>query len=176
MIQQTHFTFCPGCGKKHIAVHEKNGMKCLDCGYVYFHNCASAVAAIIETKDGILLTKRNHAPKKNFLDLPGGFSDYNETLETALRREIREELSLDLSRMSYFGSFPNVYKHKNVTYFTIDAFFVCTAKNISAMNANEELSEVLIVKPKDIDLEKVAFVSIRNALSKYCETCRKYDK
>ena len=151
-------------------------MKCLDCGYVYFHNCASAVAAIIETKEGILLSKRNHAPKKNFLDLPGGFSDYNETLETALRREIREELSLELGHMSYFGSFPNIYKHKNVTYFTIDAFFVCTAKDIADMKANEELSEVLIVKPKYIEFEKVAFVSIRNALRKYCETSCKYNK
>jgi len=81
--------------------------------------------AIIETDQGILVAKRNHAPKKGMLDLPGGFSDYHESLENAVRREIMEELGLALDRVSYFGSEPNVYRFKGVTYFTIDAIFLC---------------------------------------------------
>ncbi len=82
-----------------------NAMRCPSCGFVYFHNCASCVAAIITVKQGIVLTVRNRAPKKGLLDLPGGFCNYGESLEDALVREVREELNLELSDLSYFGSF-----------------------------------------------------------------------
>ena len=80
-----------------------NAMRCPSCGFVYFHNCASCVAAIITVKQGIVLTVRNRAPKKGLLDLPGGFCNYGESLEDALVREVREELNLELSDLSYFG-------------------------------------------------------------------------
>jgi len=126
------------------------------------------VTAIIETPKGIILTKRNHSPKKGYVDLPGGFSDYHESLETALAREIREELSLELSKVKYFGSFPNEYAFKDVLYFTIDAVFICKPLNILSLRANNEISEVFFVKPKSVALEKIAFASARNALIAYC--------
>jgi NAD+ diphosphatase len=167
MLTHTLFKFCPSCGKTGIVVFEKNGMQCTSCGYVYFHNCASAVTAIIETDRGILFTKRNQTPKKGLLDLPGGFSDYHESLEDALRREIREELSLELPVLSYFGSFPNVYRYKNVTYFTIDAVFTCRAADLSVMKPNAELAEVFFSSPSSIDLKAIAFDSARNAITAY---------
>jgi NAD+ diphosphatase len=173
MLTHTFFRFCPRCGKRGIASFEKNGMHCPGCGYVYFHNCASSVAAIIETKQGILLTKRNTFPKKGLLDLPGGFSDYHESLEEALTREIREELGCELDRLSYFGSFPNKYRYRSVTYFTIDAVFVCKARNLSRLKPNSELSEVLFAQPSTIDLSRIAFPSTRAAIETYAHGARK---
>jgi NAD+ diphosphatase len=167
MLTHTLFKFCPRCGKSGIAVFEKNGMHCISCGYIYFHNCASAVMAIIEVKQGILVAKRNHIPKKGFLDLPGGFSDYHKSLEDALRREIREELALELATVSYFGSVPNVYRYKGVTYFTIDALFICKPHDFSRMRLNEEISEITVMKPSSIDLSRMAFDSARKAIKKY---------
>ncbi len=170
MLRYSKFEFCPKCGENKLSVFQKNAMECRVCGYVYFHNCASAVTAIIETKQGILLARRNHSPKKGGLDLPGGFSDYHESLESAVAREVSEELSLELSSVKYFGSFPNEYKFKNVLYFTIDAIFICKPSNIATLRANDELSEILFVKPHSIDLSQIAFVSARNALREYCRT------
>jgi NAD+ diphosphatase len=167
MLTHTLFKFCPRCGSRGISVLEKNGMQCTKCRYVYFHNCASAVMAIIETNQGILVAKRNHGPKKGFLDLPGGFSDYHETLEQALSREIKEELGLELASVSYAGSEPNVYRYKGVTYFTIDAIFVCKPRNFSAMKLSDEISEIFVMKPSLIDLRRIAFKSARNAIRNY---------
>ena len=170
MLTHTLFKFCPRCGSRGIVVLEKNGMQCTKCNYVYFHNCASAVMAIIEVNRGILVAKRNHGPKKGLLDLPGGFSEYHESLEQALAREIKEELDLDLKSVSYFGSEPNVYRYKGVTYFTIDAVFVCKPRNFSVMKPNHEISEIFVMKPSSIDLRRVAFKSARNAIRKYLTT------
>jgi NAD+ diphosphatase len=167
MLTHAPFKFCPRCGGHAIAVHEKNGMRCSECGFVYFHNCASAVIAIIEVKGGILVAKRNQSPKKGHWDLPGGFSDYHESLENAVEREIREELGLELSKVSYFGSAPNAYRFKGVTYFTIDAIFVCTPQNPGAIKLNNEISEIFTIKPSDIDLDKFAFESTRTAVRMY---------
>jgi len=45
----------------------KNAMRCETCRFVYFHNCASATAAIIETATGIILTKKSGRTEKGLL-------------------------------------------------------------------------------------------------------------
>ncbi len=142
-------------------------MQCQACGFEYYHNCASSVAAIIAVKNGILLTIRNHAPKKGTLDLPGGFCMYGESLENALEREIKEEINLDLAHIEYFGSFPNVYKYKGVTYFTIDAIFTCTTPDFSKAITCSEIADLQIINPRKIDLASVGFPSTRTALARF---------
>jgi 8-oxo-dGTP diphosphatase len=51
----------------------------------------------VYVKDGkILLLKRNVEPFKGFWHLPAGHVKRNESLEDALRREFKEETSLDV--------------------------------------------------------------------------------
>ncbi len=48
-------------------------------------------------KDGkVLLVKRAHPPNKGYWAIPGGKVEYGETLEQAVKREIREETGLDV--------------------------------------------------------------------------------
>jgi ADP-ribose pyrophosphatase YjhB (NUDIX family) len=167
MLRHARFFYCPSCGKRPVEGLLHNAMRCPSCGFVYFHNCASCVAAIITVKQGIVLTVRNRAPKRGLLDLPGGFCNYGESLEDALVREVREELNLELSDLAYFGSFPNVYRYKNVTYFTTDAIFLCTAQNLPAAAPNDEIAGIRVVRPALIDLSRIGFSSTRAALARY---------
>ena len=167
MFSQTHFTFCPKCGSRKILPFQENGIQCRDCGYVYFHNCASAVSALIESPQGIVLIQRQLAPKRGYFDLPGGFVGYGESLEEALAREVREELNLETENLRYLGSFPNVYTYKKVTYFTTDAFFTCSAVSLHTIKPNQEVSRIIIRKPMRIDLKRIAFDSTQNAIRKY---------
>jgi|WetSurMetagenome_2_1015567.scaffolds.fasta_scaffold00022_1 NAD+ diphosphatase len=167
MITHTGFAYCPRCGKSGVVKHDKNAMRCPACGYVYYHNCASCAAAIIEVRDGIVLTVRNQAPRKGALDLPGGFCDWGETLEEALAREVKEELNLDIADIAYFGSFPNVYRYKSVTYRTTDAVFTCATPNFSAAASNDEIADIRVMKPADIDLAALGFPSTAAALARY---------
>lgn len=54
------------------------------------------VAAVLFQDDSVLLARRGKEPGKGQWSLPGGAVELGETLEEALRREIREEVSLEI--------------------------------------------------------------------------------
>jgi ADP-ribose pyrophosphatase YjhB (NUDIX family) len=167
MKKYTHFNYCPHCASPDIEVHMKNAIKCGACGYIYFHNTAAAVAAIIEIERKILLVKRAHEPRSGCFDLPGGFVDYRESLDDAVIREVREECNLDITDLQYFGSFGNTYAFGGVDYFTADAFYLCKVKNRKALALSDEVSGYVFADIAAIDMNTIAFDSIRAALMKY---------
>lgn len=60
--------------------------------------------------DKILLIKRKNEPFKNFWALPGGFVDENEDLEDAAKRELKEETSLTVEKLSQIGAYGKPYR------------------------------------------------------------------
>ena len=98
------------------------------------------------------------------LDLPGGFLDPNESAEDGLRREIREELHLDLQQLKYIGSAPNVYTYQGVTYHTCDLFFYSKIDEFPAILDKTEIEELLLIYPSQIPYDKVAFESTKFGL------------
>ncbi len=55
------------------------------------------VDGVIVRGSKLLLIRRGNPPFKNTWALPGGFVDYGETVETAVRREAQEETGLETS-------------------------------------------------------------------------------
>ena len=55
------------------------------------------VAAIIRKGDKIFATQRGYGEWKDWWEFPGGKMEMDETPEEALKREIREELSTEIS-------------------------------------------------------------------------------
>ena len=55
------------------------------------------VAAIIRKEDKIFATQRGYGDFKDWWEFPGGKMEVGETPEEALKREIREELSAEIS-------------------------------------------------------------------------------
>ena len=55
------------------------------------------VAAIIRKEDKIFATQRGYGEWKDWWEFPGGKMEVGETPEEALKREIHEELSADIS-------------------------------------------------------------------------------
>ena len=55
------------------------------------------VAAIIRKEDKIFATQRGYGDFKDWWEFPGGKMEAGETPEEALKREIREELSTEIS-------------------------------------------------------------------------------
>ncbi len=163
------FRFCPRCSGHFTPQHDFSFI-CRDCGLHFFSNACAAVCALILDSDGkLLVTKRAKNPKKGMLDLPGGFVDPLETIEDALRREIREELGVDVTVMKYFCSFPNRYVYSGLTYFTIDLAFVCKVEDLSCIKPADDVEDAFFVSAGKIDLENIAFESIRNIISSYID-------
>ena len=59
------------------------------------------VSAIIRKENKILTTCRSSGEYKNMWEFPGGKMELGETRGEALRREIKEELELDINISSY---------------------------------------------------------------------------
>lgn len=167
-MQNKLFNFCPNCGKQNHTF-QVNKFHCLECDYVYFHNTAGAVAVFIEVGEEVLFTKRNLNPQKGFYDLPGGFTDYDESSEQTVIREIQEELKLDVSneKIEYLGSNPNEYEYKNVVYHTLDLFYKIKLNEKPTLELQQsEISTVAWRKLNELDLTTIAFESQRKFIEK----------
>lgn len=57
------------------------------------------------TDPEILLIQRKNAPFKNTWALPGGFLDMHEDLETAAKRELKEETGIDIQQLKQFRTY-----------------------------------------------------------------------
>ena len=98
------------------------------------------------------------------MDLPGGFVDHDESLEKALEREIKEELQVTISQCSYVFSYPNRYEYEGVLYKTIDAFFLTEFDDKPVVIASDDVADTVWLEIHAINLDKIAFDSIRNAV------------
>jgi 8-oxo-dGTP diphosphatase len=59
------------------------------------------VGAIVWRGERVLLIRRGRPPRLGQWSLPGGAQQLGETLEEAIRREVREETALELARVSF---------------------------------------------------------------------------
>ncbi|MFH0809240.1 MAG: NUDIX hydrolase [Pseudomonadota bacterium] len=55
------------------------------------------VGAVIFRDDSVLLVKRAHAPSAGLWSIPGGAVELGETLAAAVRREVAEEVGLEVT-------------------------------------------------------------------------------
>ncbi len=167
----TDLKFCPKCGKETLQFDGKNKLYCNNCDFVMYHNCAAAVAVVIRYKDEILLTKRNQNPGMGKLDLPGGFTDPEESAEETCSRELYEELGfmINKSKLKFIKSLPNIYPYKGIDYNTLDLFFEYEVESKTLIDKLEtkEISEIIWVKLSELDLEEIAFESQKNFFRQY---------
>ena len=161
------FCHCPQCG----ALPPTAGrapFHCAACGFLFYFNPAIAVGAVLLAPDDtLLLIRRAKDPHRGKLSVPGGFVDAGEVAEVALRREIREEVGLEVERLDYFCSLPNVYHYRGVTYQVLDFFFVGRVNTKSAQADPGEVTEICWLPRSQIVLEEIAFDSVREMLRRF---------
>ncbi|MET0067481.1 MAG: NUDIX domain-containing protein [Candidatus Thiodiazotropha sp.] len=160
------FDYCPGCGRMGLTWSEGKRWKCGECGFIYYHNMAAAVAAVLLCDDRILLSVRKHDPARGLLDLPGGFVDPNETLEQALTREIQEELGVDVAMKDwrYLFSFPNRYEFAGISYATSDAFFLKRFAVEPQLRVADDVEDGVWTRLSQLDPGEMGLTSVRRAM------------
>ncbi|MES2842911.1 MAG: NUDIX hydrolase [Pseudomonadota bacterium] len=104
----TSFKFCPACATPLALIgQEEDGgfterLRCPACGYTHWNNPTPVLAAIVEV-DGRILLARNAAWSGRTFALITGFMEAGESPEEGIRREIAEETSLDVTKLTLVG-------------------------------------------------------------------------
>ena len=157
------FRHCPGCG---VALAPgSNPLCCPACSFTYYFNpTVSAGAFLTDAVGRYLVIRRAKDPAQGLLGIPGGFIDLGESAEDALRREVREEVGLDIADVRFLGSFPNLYPYKGVTYPVCDLLFTGTALNPESARELDGVAGIEWRTPEGLREEEFAFESMRAAL------------
>jgi NAD+ diphosphatase len=160
---------CPKCGAAAFKQMSLKMFRCSECGFELYINNAASVAALIPDGQGrLLITTRAKEPKKGAWDLPGGFVDPDESAETAIKREIQEELGLEVVSTKYLCSLPNRYEYMGVRYPTMDLGFVCQVADFSSLAVEQvEIAQVSFVPVGEVDLTRFGFASIAGMVERY---------
>ncbi len=111
----------------------------------------TTVDALIEVEGGIVLIERSNPPFG--WALPGGFVDYGESLEGAVRREAKEETSLDLENLKQFHTYSD--PERDPRFHTIGTVFTATSKG--KPKAGDDAAALKVFKPEEIKKLKLAF-------------------
>ncbi len=169
MAEEVTRNYCLQCGSDEYKRIDSKQFFCKSCGFTYFQNIAASAGAIIECRNQILACVRKYDPCKGMLSLPGGFVDIKESAESALQREIFEELRIQVPEMFYMGSFPNVYLYKCVEYHSLDLVFVIKLNEIPEITIGDEIAAIKWIDRGQIDYNQFAFESIKKGLKMYFE-------
>lgn len=161
--------FCPRCGSDNFPEISPHFFRCAGgCDFHFHINASTAVGGIIPDDAGrVLLIRRGRNPGKGKWSVPGGFVDARESAETALAREVSEEVHLEMTGAEYLCSYPNPYDYRGVVFPVLDLVFVCRVRSLDALKTSEEAPDCAFLAPADIDPAEIAFPSIRYALEQF---------
>jgi NAD+ diphosphatase len=113
---RTH-QFCGQCGARMELQKIERAKKCPQCGLLHFPRLAPAIIVAIERGDKLLMARsRRFAP--GVYSVLAGFAEPGESLEEAVVREVKEEVSISIKDIRYFGSQPWPFPHSLMIGFT----------------------------------------------------------
>jgi len=109
--------FCGRCGTETFRANGERAKKCPKCGLMNFPRLSPAVITLVE-RDGKALLARNAAFTNGMFSILAGFVEPGEGLEEAVRREIMEEVGIEVADVRYFGSQPWPFPNSLMIGFT----------------------------------------------------------
>jgi NAD+ diphosphatase len=101
----TEHKYCGKCGTPTMHKEDERAIVCPVCGTLVFPKISPAIIVAIICNDKILLA-RNAAFVGGWYSLVAGYVDVGETLEETVKREVKEEVGLDVCNIRYYGSQP----------------------------------------------------------------------
>ncbi len=113
------------------------------------------VAAIIQYQDRILCLQRGQS-KLDYIskkyEFPGGKIEENESHKAALKREIKEELSVELEHLEFFTSIKHQYPDFHITMHS----FLCPINDPSRIKLSEHIDQKWLLQSELASLDWAA--------------------
>ncbi len=166
-LVQSIFTFCPNCATKFNTTN-LSSKTCPHCDLHFYINPSPTTGIVLRNEKGeILLVKRKIDPGKGLWDIPGGFVDLNEDLETSLARELKEELGIDMHNFTYLKSKIDIYQYGNRYQQTIGVIFEGTISSSEKLSASDDISDFKFFTKENFPIDKIAFKSLEEFFREY---------
>jgi NAD+ diphosphatase len=97
--------FCSRCRRALKSRSDMRAKECEECGRLEFPRISPAIIVLVEKGDRLLLA-RSARFAGQFFSVLAGFVEPGESLEEAVRREVKEEAGISVKDIAYFGSQP----------------------------------------------------------------------
>lgn len=156
--------FCLQCG--HSATHTipdddtRERLVCTDCGYIHYDN-PKMVCGVLAVHDGrILLCRRAIEPRYGLWTLPAGFMELGESMADGAKRETVEEADGVAINLHLYALFDLPYVGQ------IHAMYLANLQN-GQFGVGAESLECGLFLPDEIDMENLAFETVRQTISHY---------
>lgn len=136
--------YCGCCGSGMDFSDKERAMVCPKCGNIQYPRISPVIMAAVTDGERLLVTRYAGRPYKG-LALIAGFVEIGESLEEALRREVMEEVGLQVKELRYFGSQPWGFSDS-----VISGFFAKLDGSGAVRLDRDELSEAVWLSREEI--------------------------
>ena len=113
---RTH-RFCGRCGTPTRDKEGERAKQCPACGYVAYPRISPAMMVLVTRERELLLARANRFPGAMYSAL-AGFVEPGETIEDCIHREVREEVGIDVTDLTYFASQSWAFPHSLMIAYT----------------------------------------------------------
>jgi NAD+ diphosphatase len=144
------FIHCPACASRLEVPSSEGESRCPECGRSWYQHSSPAVTAALVDGDRVLVAIRAHDPKKGQVDTPGGFLTPGEHPLDGLRREILEELGIeiDVSFEDFVQGVPHTYGDEEDWVLSLG--FIARPLSL-ALNPADDVADALWVTSSELD-------------------------
>lgn len=105
-LQLSHWAndhkFCGRCGTELKLQNAPMAMRCIPCEREYYPRLSPCIITLVTRGDECLLA--SHTQRPDFFTTLAGFIEAGESAEDCVRREVREEVGIEVGKLSYLAS------------------------------------------------------------------------
>ena len=158
------YIYCPQCGSKSNL--EKSVPHCEACQLLFYTNSKPTAGAIIYNEKGeVLLTKRALKPVGK-IDIIGGFLENGEDPIEGIKREVREEVGVEIDVEDIIGIYMDGYMDDSDSVYTLNIQYAAKIKSGTPV-AKDEIQSVEWFREADLKPEEFSFKNTGLALNDF---------
>lgn len=136
--------FCGRCGTAMEKGAVERSMVCPACKNTVYPKICPAVIVAVTNGNKLLLTRYANRPFKRYA-LVAGFNEIGESIEDTVRREVKEEVGLDVKDLQFYRSQPWVF-----TDSLLMGFFCKVDGKTDIVRQESELAEAIWISREEI--------------------------
>lgn len=111
--------FCGRCGTPTKEKDGERAKECPNCGLINYPRISPAVIVAV-IRDGKILLAHSGRFRTKMFSVLAGFVETGETFEECVKREIKEEVNIEVKDIRYFGSQPWPFPNSIMIGFTAE--------------------------------------------------------